>query len=140
MDQYIQFITNHYWLSLSFVMTVGFVVYMEYNIRFAPYESLTPTQAVILQNHEDAIFIDIRESKELSRGKLIDSVHIPLTKFATAGNQLNKHRNKNLIIYCANGNRSRSVCKKLIKQDYKQVFNLTGGINAWQKENFPTTT
>jgi rhodanese-related sulfurtransferase len=139
MEQVIQFITNHYWLVGAFVLTLGFVIYIETSAYFAPYKTLSPAQAVILQNHEGAVFVDIRENKELKAGKIIDSIHLPFTRFSTASSFLNKYRDKNIVIYCAAGNRSKSACARLMKEDYKKVFNLAGGINLWQKNSFPIT-
>ena len=39
-----------------------------------------------------------------------------------------------IVCMCHHGMRSRSVQKFLIDSDYKEVYNLTGGIDAWSRD------
>lgn len=39
-----------------------------------------------------------------------------------------------LVFQCHHGHRSRRVAEQLVAQGYSQVFNLTGGIDAWSQE------
>jgi rhodanese-related sulfurtransferase len=44
-----------------------------------------------------------------------------------------------VYVYCASGGRSEAAAEDLIKQGLKEVYNLAGGIEAWQDEKLPVT-
>jgi rhodanese-related sulfurtransferase len=47
------------------------------------------------------------------------------------------HKDKDLLIYCATGNRSTVAAKILIDNGFKRIFNLRQGISGWEREKFP---
>lgn len=81
-------------------------------------------------NHENSLLIDVRTPIEYSRYHIPKSFNIPsdllLQKIV---NYLNK--DYTYFIVCADGSRSRDVCKKLQKLKY-QVYNVKGGIKHWK--------
>ncbi len=73
--------------------------------------------------------IDVRNYTEF------DLAHIPTAKNIHAG-YLEKNLNtispeENLVVYCTSGDRSAIAASYLLKNGYKNVFNLSGGINNW---------
>jgi rhodanese-related sulfurtransferase len=54
-------------------------------------------------------------------------------------NRLDKHRQKPIIVACRSGAQSSSACKQLHKEGFEKVFNLKGGILAWQDANLPVS-
>jgi rhodanese-related sulfurtransferase len=52
---------------------------------------------------------------------------------------LNKYRERPVVVYCQRGNRSIAFCNKLSKQGFASVYNLKGGVLAWQKAELPLT-
>ena len=43
------------------------------------------------------------------------------------------------MVNCKSGNRSAMACGILRKAGFTKVYNLKGGIVAWQREQMPTT-
>jgi rhodanese-related sulfurtransferase len=101
--------------------------------------SVQPYEAALLINHEDAIVLDVREESEYKQGHIINSVHIPLGKLSERMGRLEKYRNRPIITSCASGNRSAQMCSKLRKNGFEKVYNLKGGIYAWQSASLPLT-
>ncbi len=93
------------------------------------------TRAHELLGIEDApVLIDIREAWELERGRIADSVHIPM---ADLGEKLEPYKERSIVLYCAHGNRSLRAAKALSQQGYGAIVSLAGGIDAWGKAGLP---
>jgi rhodanese-related sulfurtransferase len=51
--------------------------------------------------------------------------------------QLERHKERPIIVNCRSGATSQIACKELRKGGFEQVYNLRGGIMAWQSANLP---
>jgi rhodanese-related sulfurtransferase len=76
-----------------------------------------------------AQFVDVRESAEWNAGHAPQAVHIPTSQISSRMNRLKK--DKDIVVVCRSGNRSRSVTSMLRKQGY-EAYSLSGGMRAWQ--------
>jgi len=88
-------------------------------------------------NHDDAVIIDVRENNEYSDGHIINSIHIPLTSLKTRLNSIEKYKSQKVIVACRSGHRSSQACATLKKEGFEQVFNLSGGVMAWESASLP---
>tara|TARA_B100000131_G_C17777112_1_gene475733 strand:- start:81 stop:380 length:300 start_codon:yes stop_codon:yes gene_type:complete len=82
-------------------------------------------------NHKDIILIDVREDIEVAQSKISGSIHIPMNQIPERLEELNK--NIKTIVYCKSGIRSDKVCQYLQHNGFNNVYNLLGGIKAWQE-------
>ncbi len=46
-------------------------------------------------------------------------------------------RSAKVVVYCRSGRMSEIAARVLVKQGYANVFNLAGGMIAWEKADFP---
>ncbi len=98
---------------------------------------VTPTQATLLINREDAQVIDVRGSDEYVSGHLPDSRNIPLEQLEERAGDLEKFKDTPLILVCQTGSRSAGACKQLEKLGFAKVNNLEGGIAGWRSAGLP---
>ena len=98
---------------------------------------LTPTQATLLINREDAQVIDVRGSDEYVGGHLSESRNIPLEQLEARAGELDKLKDSQLILVCQTGARSANACKQLEKLGFGKVRNLAGGIAGWRAAGLP---
>ena len=103
-------------------------------------EDLTPAQATLLMNREDALVLDVRETGECTSGHIPGARHITLAQLEKRMSEIEKLKDHPVIICCASGNRSSSACGRLKKGGFEKVFNLAGGISAWREASLPLTT
>jgi len=103
-------------------------------------EDLTPAQATLLMNREDALVLDVRETGEWTSGHIPGARHITLAQLEKRMSEIEKLKDHPVIICCASGNRSSSACGRLKKGGFEKVFNLAGGISAWREASLPLTT
>ena len=84
-----------------------------------------------------AVFLDVREDGEYAQGHIPGAVHIPRSYLETRIEQLVPDRDKQLIIYCASGNRSAFAADTLESQlGYENVSSLTGGFTLWKDRGY----
>lgn len=74
--------------------------------------------------------IDVRQPKEYQQHHLPGAHLIPLAELANRLDEIKK--GQPLIVYCRSGVRSKAACQQLENEGFDQVYNLTGGILAWQ--------
>lgn len=94
-------------------------------------------EATLLINREDAIVVDVREAGEFSEGHLPDAKNIPVAKFEERVSELEKFKDKAVIVCCATGMRSNKACATLKKQGFTKIHNLSGGVDAWVGAGYP---
>ena len=94
-------------------------------------------EATQLINHHDALILDVREDQEYAGGHVPSSKHIPLRQLSGRIQELEKFRDKPIIAVCRSGARSGHGCSVLRKNGFEQVYNLNGGMSAWQQANMP---
>ncbi|MFQ5642104.1 MAG: rhodanese-like domain-containing protein [Thiogranum sp.] len=134
-----EFISNHPILILAFVGTLGALFASEISRRLHGMKSVGPAQATRLSNRENAIFLDTREDREYNDGHIPEAIHIPLKQLPERVAELNRYKEHPVIAYCRSGNRSNGVGSILKKHGFQNVYNLGGGIAAWQSANLPVS-
>lgn len=98
---------------------------------------VNPAEATLLINREDAHIVDVREADEFAAGHLPEARNIPLAKLADRVNEIEKFKDKPLIVCCAAGMRSAKGCGELGKLGFSRVYSLAGGVDAWVGAGYP---
>lgn len=105
--------------------------------RKAGSQQLDTLAAVQKMNHDNALVIDVREPVEVAKGKIPQSKHIPLGELARRLSELEKYKSRPVIVACRSGHRSSGACGILAKNGFTDVYNLSGGMIAWEQANLP---
>ncbi|QHS21502.1 rhodanese-like domain-containing protein [Virgibacillus sp. MSP4-1] len=84
-----------------------------------------------IKKGEEVYVIDVRESNEAATGKIPGAKNIPLGQLAVRKTELDSE--KEYVVVCQSGNRSKAACGILGALGYK-VEDMTGGMNNWQGE------
>ncbi|NOY66227.1 MAG: rhodanese-like domain-containing protein [Gammaproteobacteria bacterium] len=137
MNNFTEFVGNHLFLSVSFLGLLTYWILGELKQRMNGTSAVSPIDATRLMNHSNAVVIDVREDKEMSDGTIINAIHIPVGDISNQIKKIEKYKEKPVIVACRSGHRSASACNTLRKQGFLHVYNLRGGVNAWQKDGMP---
>tara|TARA_B100001750_G_C15162993_1_gene425401 strand:- start:97 stop:417 length:321 start_codon:yes stop_codon:yes gene_type:complete len=89
-----------------------------------------------IKNEDDFILLDVRNMHEVVFSKIDGSIHIPMNEIPNRLSEIDS--SKDIIVQCKSGKRSARVCEYLLQENYKNVWNLKGGIIAWSNEIDPT--
>ncbi|MBM3699407.1 MAG: rhodanese-like domain-containing protein [Actinobacteria bacterium] len=97
--------------------------------------SITPEEGYrIISENMDYFLIDVRTEEEYMQGYIETANLIPLQELESRLDEIPK--NKQIIIYCRSGNRSREAANILINNGFGMVYDM-GGIIDWQQAGFP---
>lgn len=132
------FVAHHWQLVAALVAILALLVGTELQRIFRGFKDIGPTEVTQLLNHKDALLLDVRDEKEYRERHIGTAVHIPLASLAGRVSELEKYKSRPVVAYCRSGQRSARAGALLRKQGF-EVYNLGGGIMAWQNANLPTT-
>ena len=132
-----EFAMNHPYLVIAFAVLLALVFFNEMKIATQRFASLTPAAAVQLMNNEDVVVLDVRESAETIGGKIARAVQIPVSAVTKRVGELEKYKDKTMLVYCKTGARAGVACKELSKNGFDKVYSLNGGLIAWQEAHLP---
>jgi rhodanese-related sulfurtransferase len=137
MDQLTEFLGNNLALTAALVVIVGLLIGTVVAPGARRVRKLSATDTTRLINQEDAVVLDVRGDGEYRDGHIINAVHIPMTTLKDQLEKLEKYRERPIITVCRTGQQSATACNTLIKGGYQNVYNLQGGILAWENANLP---
>jgi len=81
---------------------------------------------------DNPIVLDVREPHELEISAIAGSIRIP--KGQVVARQAEIPRDREVIVQCKTGIRSRDAILLLQEQGFTNLVNLVGGINGWARE------
>lgn len=94
---------------------------------------------LIQKNSENPNFVilDVRTPDEFSVGHIKNAINIDVNaaNFEQEVGKLNK--NKAYLVYCRSGVRSKQASDNMLKLGFKEIYNMTGGIIAWEAAGYP---
>ncbi len=137
MQQFFEFVSNH--LVLFGALILVSVLLVQNLLSGLDKSSITPQQATEMINREDAVVVDVRPMNDFAAGHILHAINIPMNGFAKQTGQLEKYRDRPIIVACRSGAQSAAACKQLRKAGFDKVYNLRGGIMAWQSANLPVS-
>jgi rhodanese-related sulfurtransferase len=82
------------------------------------------------------MILDVRTSPEYNAGHLNGSINLDF-KSPSFSDQIRKlNRNNAYLLYCRTGRRSARAVMLMISLGFMELYNLTKGIEQWQREGF----
>ena len=99
-------------------------------------KTLTTSELVRLMNDDEAIVVDVRSAAEFESGHIHGALSIPHLKLASRIAELEKYREKIIVVADKIGQHSGAAGKKLSAAEFN-VRRLGGGISEWQGSSLP---
>ena len=108
----------------------------------ATIEDITLQEAFTLiqnnQNNPDFVIIDVRTQEEFVGEHIENATNIDFYSEAFQDMLNNLDKNKTYLVYCRSGGRSGNALNIMAELNFKEVYNILGGINQWKREGLPT--
>jgi rhodanese-related sulfurtransferase/rubrerythrin len=108
---------------------------MKWKQFFTPVQSFNSTEAKsYISNNEAGSYtlLDVRQPEEYNGQHIPGAKLIPIADIGTRIEELDPL--KPTLVYCAIGGRSRVAAQMLAGKGFKEVYNLSGGIKAWNSQ------
>ena len=134
MDQLFTFIGNHPFLVGAFVVLLALFIKNETSRGGA---TVSAQELVTLVNNDGALVLDVRDKSEFDAGHIVDAINIPYGNLETRMDELNKYKDKPIVIACKMGQHSGTAGTMLRKAGFANVSRLRGGITEWRGQSLP---
>ncbi|MBC8014280.1 MAG: rhodanese-like domain-containing protein [Sporomusaceae bacterium] len=92
--------------------------------------NVSVVKAQELWEKKEAIIIDVRTEEEYVQGHIPGVALIPLDQLPNRIGEVPK--DKKVLIICRSGKRSLEATQLLRSKGYKNVYNITEGMNSWK--------
>ncbi len=88
-----------------------------------------------LTENTDVQLVDVRTPEEYNSGHIGNSLNLNIydSNFEKEISKLDK--DKPVFVYCRSGGRSSSAASKLVDMGFSEIYDLQGGITAWNANN-----
>jgi rhodanese-related sulfurtransferase len=134
-DQLFEFVQNHPLLVGAFLMVL--TAWILYEVRNSTANGVSASEATQLINREDAVVVDTREAGDFKAGHIAGARNIPQSRIDERMGELEKVKEKPIIVVCKSGQASGMTVAKLAKAGYPRVLKLKGGMMQWQADGLP---
>lgn len=133
-----EFVANNWALVALFVASGIMLVWPELSRALGATGSEIGTfEATRLMNQGPALVLDVRDEKEFAAGHLPKARHIPVRELSGRIGEISKFKDKPVIVMCRTGPRAGAACRYLKRAGFSNVYQLKGGITAWQQASLP---
>jgi rhodanese-related sulfurtransferase len=133
---FVKFILDHIFTVAIVVLSGGALLWPALTPRGRRATLLQVTQMI---NRGKTTLVDVRSPEEFAAGHLRDAKNIPLADLASRIGELDKSKNRTVVVMCQTGARSGKAARQLVAAGFGDVHSLEGGLAAWQAAGFPVT-
>ena len=99
--------------------------------------NVSATEAVMLMSRSKPLILDVRDATEFAAGHIQGAKNIPLAELGSRIKEIEKFKDKPVLIHCQRGMRAKSACSILRTQQFSQLNNLQGGLDTWVEAKMP---
>ena len=87
--------------------------------------------------YPNLIILDVRTQSEYDEGHLENAILIHYTELESRIDELLQYKDTEIVVYCHIGARSSEGANILDSNNFIKVYNILGGIKAWESANYP---
>jgi rhodanese-related sulfurtransferase len=131
---------NSLTVFLVAMLFLGVTLFSSINLVCGKYTSIdvaSTNDMIIGSSYPNLIILDVRTQSEYNEGHLENAVLIPITELESRIDEILPYRNTEIIVYCKGGGRSAQASNILDSNNFTKVFNVLGGITAWESAGYP---
>ncbi|HEU5168682.1 MAG TPA: rhodanese-like domain-containing protein [Chitinophagaceae bacterium] len=89
-------------------------------------------------DEKNVVFLDVRTPAEFNGtaenkfGAIKNAINIPVQELEKRMNELEKYKDKEIVVYCSHSHRSPRASYMLTQNGFKRVTNMLGGMSVWK--------
>jgi len=112
-------------------------LYVGYASPYTDVDVDTAYNMITNGSYPDLVVLDVRTQSEYDSGHIYGAVWIPHTELKARISELAGHEDHEVIVYCRSGVRSVNASETLDFFNFTKVYNMLGGILAWESGGYP---
>jgi rhodanese-related sulfurtransferase len=91
----------------------------------------------LMNQGANVLILDVREAQEFALGHLPRARNVPLKELPGRTGEFTKFKARPVIVTCKSGLRAAGAVRALRAAGFEQVYQLRGGVAAWQQASLP---
>jgi rhodanese-related sulfurtransferase len=99
--------------------------------------NVVASEAVLMLNRAKPLVLDVRDAAEFAAGHIQGAKNIPVAELTTRLKEIEKFKDKPVLVHCQKGMRAKTACTILREQQFSQLHNLQGGLDTWVEAKLP---
>jgi rhodanese-related sulfurtransferase len=121
--------TNIYWI----VLIIAFGYILSRRMVFSKdVKNVTAEQAHnLIKENKELVIIDVRTRPEYKSGHIAKAKSIPVHELSSKIGELERFKEKSILVHCASGGRSPGAVKILLKHGFKDIYHMNSGLLKW---------
>jgi rhodanese-related sulfurtransferase len=132
-----EFIMNNIALVALFVASGAMLLWPEISRLRGGSNQIGTLEATRLMNQGSTLVLDVRDGDAFATGHLPKARHIPLGELSKRVEEIRKYKDKPVLVTCGGGSRAGAALRLLNKAGFSTVYQLKGGLAAWQQASLP---
>ncbi|RDK83266.1 rhodanese-like domain-containing protein [Marinirhabdus gelatinilytica] len=128
--------------KLFFILLISSAVLTSCSQPAKGVHSVSPQEgydAVYNKKESSLQLVDVRTAEEYGVSHLKDAQNICVTDDDFQEKVKTLDKDKPVYVYCKKGGRSSRAAEILSEMGFTQIYDLSGGITAWEEEGLQTT-
>jgi len=131
----VKFIIDNIFLIVLMLASGGALIWQSLQRTGAKVTALQATQII---NQGKSLILDVRTADEFAAGHIRDAKNIPLKELPNRLSEVEKFKERSVIVVCNKGLQSSKATSQLKKAGFTDASSLLGGLDAWQSQGLPT--
>ena len=132
-----EFVVQNIGLVALFVASGIMLAWPELSRLFVGASEIGTLEATRLMNQGSTLVLDVGDDKDFAAGHLPRARHIPVRELASRVEEIAKYREKAVIVSARSNAQAAAALRALKRAGFKTVYQLKGGVSAWQQASLP---
>lgn len=138
MEQFVEFISNHYMLGSAWALIFLMLVMSWVSGATSAVKMVSTHDLTLLVNRSNGHVVDTRPVVDFNKGRITDSINLPMDKITTGQfGALENKKSDPIVVVCNSGMSAKAAAKLMHKAGFEQVSVLQGGIQSWISASLP---
>lgn len=86
----------------------------------------------LINDDSELIILDVRTKEEYDNGHIPGAKLFPVQILSTKLAELDKYKDKPVLVYCASGGRSPRAVDTLANNDFENIYHISRGMSSWR--------
>jgi rhodanese-related sulfurtransferase len=132
-----EFVMQHLGLVALFLASGVMLAWPELSRLAGGANEVGTLEATRLMNQGTTLILDIRDGADFATGHLPRARNIPLKEIDARVAEIAKFKDKAVLVTCKTGARAAAASRALKRAGFNTVYQLKGGLAAWQQASLP---
>ncbi|MBI3601070.1 MAG: rhodanese-like domain-containing protein [Nitrospinae bacterium] len=129
------------WLKIKLVLST--LIALFYATAYAQFINISVQQAKKMIDAKDyGLILDVRTKEEFvgDLGHIEGAVLIPVQELNGRVAEIEKYKDKKVLVVCHSGVRSRKASDFLTQKGFGNIYNVVDGMLGWNSQKYPVRT